>query len=131
MLQQSGVRLEGSRYEVVAPTERLRPLRDQIVVKPLPWAPSGTIQIAGDTRRARRRGTVTAVGPGCYPWRYNADRSKRWLSKAFRATEVKVGDVVELGGPTADEDWMPGLQVLIGNELHIICREEDVCGVCE
>src|ERR1700739_3187755 len=128
MLQQSGIRLEGQRHEVIHPTETIRPLRDQIVIKPLPWQPSGSIQIAGDTRRTRRTGTVVAVGPGCFPKRYNRDRSKSWDSKAFRKTEVKVGDIIEIAGPTQDEDWsLP--QVLIGNELHVICREEDVCMV--
>lgn len=130
MLQQSGIRLESQRHEVIAPTETIRPLRDQIVVKPLPWEPSRTIQVAGDTRRTCRRGVVIAVGPGVRPWRYNRDRSKRWESKAFRPCDVKVGDVVELAGPTQDEDWsFP--KVMIGNELHVICREEDVCGVRE
>lgn len=127
-MEQSGVRLESKRNEIIAATETLRPLRDQIVVRPLPWEPSRTIQIAGDTHRTRRRGTVVATGPGCYPWRYNSDRSKRWSSKAFRKTEVKVGDTVELAGPSQDSDWMFPT-VLIGNELHVICREEDVCFV--
>ena len=94
------------------------------------WQPSGTIQIAGDRQRTRRRGTVVAIGPGVRPWRYNRDRSKRWESKAFRATDVKVGDTIELGGPSQDSDWMFPC-VLIGNELHVICREEDVTGIVE
>lgn len=125
-MESSGVRLEGTRHEVIAPAERIRPLRDQIVVKPMEWNPSRTIQIAGNTRRTLR-GTVVAVGPGCYPKRYNRDRSKTWDSKAFQRTEVKVGDVVELGGLEIDGYSFP--QVLIGNELHVICREADVAGV--
>ncbi len=129
-MEQAGVRLERKAYDAIAPTETLRPLRDQIVVRPLPWEPSRTIQIAGDTHRTLRRGTVVATGPGCYPWKYNRDRSKRWESKAFRKTEVKVGDVVELAGPDQDSDWMHPT-VMIGNELHIICRDEDVCGIVD
>ncbi len=130
MLRSEGVKLDRHAHDFVAPTETLRPLRDQIVVRPLPWNPSRTIQIAGDANRTRRRGTVVATGPGCYPWRYNADRSKRWLSKAFRKTEVKVGDIVELAGPDKDSDWMFPT-VMIGNELHVVCREEDVCGIVD
>lgn len=122
-----GVRLESQRHEVISPTERIRPLRDQIVFKPIPWH-SGAIQVAGDTQRTRRRGTVVAVGPGCYPKRYNRERSKTWDSKAFRRTEVKVGDTIELGGPTQDSDWAFPC-ILVGTELHVICREEDVTGI--
>lgn len=125
-LETSGVRLESKRHEVIPTTQRIRPLRDYIVVRPLEWEPSRTIQIAGNARRTLR-GTVTAVGPGCYPKRYNRDRSKTWDSKAFRRTQVRVNDVVELGGLEIDGYSFP--QILIGNELHIICREEDVCGV--
>lgn len=127
-MEQTGVRIESTRYEVISPTERIRPLRDQILFRPLPWQPSGTIQIAGDGQRTRRRGIVIAIGPGCYPKRYNRERSKTWDSQAFRRTEVKVGDTIELGGPCQDSDWaFPG--VLIGTELHILCREEDVTGI--
>jgi len=125
-MESSGVRLESKRHEVIPTTQRIRPLRDYIVVRPLEWEPSRTIQIAGNTRRTLR-GTVTAVGPGCYPKRYNRDRSKTWDSKAFRRTQVRVNDVVELGGLEIDGYSFP--QILIGNELHVICREEDVCGV--
>ncbi len=125
-----GVKLESKRHEVIGPSERLRPLRDQIVVRPLPWKPSRTIQIAGDSQRTLRRGTVVATGPGIHPWRYNATRTKRWESKAFRPTECKVGDVVELAGPTQDESWMHPT-VLIDNVLHVICRDEDVCGIVD
>jgi len=125
-MESSGVRIESKRHEVIPATERIRPLRDYIVVRPLEWEPSRTIQIAGNTRRTLR-GTVTAVGPGCYPKRYNRDRSKSWDSKAFRRTQVRVNDVVELGGLEIDGYSFP--QILIGNELHILCREEDVAGV--
>jgi co-chaperonin GroES (HSP10) len=125
-MEVSGVRLERKTYDFIETEERIRPLRDYIVVKPLEWNPSRTIQIAGNTRRTLR-GTVVAVGPGCYPKVYNRDRSKCWLSKAFRRTQVRAGDVVELGGLEIDGYSFPTIS--IGNETHIICREEDVCGV--
>ncbi len=120
-----GVRLE-HRPEMIGADERLRPLRDQLIVKPLEWEPSQVIVVAGSKRKPLR-GVVVAVGPGCYPKLYNKDKSKSWESKAFRACEVKVGDVVELGGLEIDGYLFP--QVLIGNERHVICREADVCGV--
>jgi co-chaperonin GroES (HSP10) len=124
-VESTGVRLDRVATDIVS-HGTLRPLRDHIIVKPLPWQPSATIQIAGDKRKPLR-GIVTAVGPGCYPWRYNKDRSKRWLSKQLRPTEVKVGDMVELGG--LEIGGYSFQQVMIGTEMHIICREADVCGI--
>ena len=121
-----GVVIDRTCTDILPPGTKLRPLRDQIIVKPLAWEPSKTIQIAGDTRKPLR-GTVVAVGPGCYPKRYNRDRSKTWDSKAFRRTEVKVGDMVELGG--LELGGYRFQQVVMDNELHVICREEDVTGV--
>lgn len=124
--ESSGVRIERKGTDVIPAGQTLRPLRDQLIVKRLDWTPSKIIQVAGDTRKTLR-GVVVAAGPGCYPWRYNADRSKRWQSRALRKTEVKVGDIVQLGGLEANGYGFP--EVIIDNELHIICREEDVCGV--
>ncbi|MDE2104108.1 MAG: hypothetical protein KGL39_43120 [Patescibacteria group bacterium] len=126
MIKQEGIRLESEENNFIAPTEKLRPLRDQIIVRPLQWEPSRTIQIAGDTR-GTLRGEVVAVGPGTYPWCYSKDRSKRWESKQFRPTQVKVGDIVELGGLEIDGYLFQ--KIVIGNELHVICREEDICGI--
>ena len=121
-----GKRLERRTTDFIGSKETIRPLRDHIVVKPIAWEPSKVIKIAGDTRKPLR-GTVVAVGPGCYPKRYNKDRSKTWDSKVFQRTQVRVGDLVELGGLEINGYEFP--QILIGNELHIICREADVAGV--
>jgi co-chaperonin GroES (HSP10) len=121
----SGVRLDRQSTDII-PQGSLRPLRDHIIVKPLDWTPSKIIQVIDQTNKPLR-GVVKAVGPGCYPWRYNAGRSKRWPSQVFRKTEVKVGDTVELGGLENQGYSFP--QVLIGTELHLICREEDVVGI--
>lgn len=123
-IESTGIRLDRTATDQVNGT--LRPLRDHIVVKPLNWQPSKIIQIAGDTRKPLR-GVVVAVGPGVYPWIYNKDRSKRWPSKQFRKTEVKVGDTVELGGLENGGYSFP--QVIIGTELHVVAREADVCGI--
>jgi co-chaperonin GroES (HSP10) len=124
--ESSGVRIERKSTDVIPQGQTLRPLRDHLIVKRLDWEPSKTIQVAGDTRKTLR-GVVVAAGPGCYPWRYNSDRSKRKPSAAFRKTETKVGDIVQLGGLEAHGYGFP--EILIDNELHIICREEDVCGI--
>jgi co-chaperonin GroES (HSP10) len=124
-MRENTVRLEHAPDYLPAGT-KLRPLRDQIVVKPLNWEPSKIIAIAGDKRKPLR-GVVVAVGPGCYPKIYNKDRSKVWDSKQFRPCDVKVGDTVELGGLELDGYLFP--TIMIGNERHVLCREADVAGV--
>ena len=127
-LSSSGVRVGERRTpDLISERETIRPLRDYIILKPLEWKPSKVIEIAGDTRKPLR-GIVMAVGPGCYPKRYNKDRSKTWDSKAFRKCEVKEGDTVELGGLEIRGYDFPS--VLIGTEMHLICREEDVAIIC-
>lgn len=123
-----GVRMGNELLEFVKKSERIRPLRDHIVVEPLPI--ERTIML--DSIWKPTRGKVLAVGPGCYPKKYDGDKGKRtktWDSKAFRPCDVKVGDVVELGGRE------------LGGYLHqtirwgakevVVCREEDVAVVCE
>jgi hypothetical protein len=108
----------------------IRPLRDHLIVEPLPFEPSKILTTV--YRGKALRGIVRAVGPGCYPKRYDGPKGKRtrmWDSKAFRPTDVKVGDVVELGG------------LEIGGYLHqcirwgdkevVMCREEDVAIIVE
>jgi co-chaperonin GroES (HSP10) len=126
-----GIRLERSPQMLPAGTV-LRPLRDQIVVKPLAWEPSKLIVIAGNQRKPLR-GVVVFVGPG--------ERVKRrWKNSAGQVhkigemgqvipTEVKPGDVVELGG--LEIDGYAFQQVAIGHEVHLICQEKDVAGVIE
>lgn len=128
MIEQTGVRLESKRDEIISATETVRPLRDYLLVKPLQWKPSRTIQIAGNTRRTLR-GTVIAAGPGCYPKRYNRDRSKTWDAPIFRKTHAKVGDIVELGG--LQFDGYTFAKLTIGHEAYLLCRDEDVCAIVE
>lgn len=121
-----GVRIESQRHEIIPSSEQVRPLHDYILLKPIPWEPSGTIQIAGNTRRTLC-GEVIATGPGCFPLRYNRERSKSWHSPAFRQTEVKVGDIVELGG--LQFDGYSFFKLTIGHEEFMLCRDEDICAI--
>lgn len=121
-MQSSGVTVgERRTTDTLAAGERIRPLRDKILVKQLPQRLSKIIEIV-DRERKALRGVVVAVGPGRYPLRYNQNRSKCWESKAFRATEVKVGDIVALEGYSYPA-------ILIDNEQHFVCSEQDVCGI--
>jgi co-chaperonin GroES (HSP10) len=124
-LENSGVTITRERTDVIEGKE-LRMLGDYILVRPLETFTSQTLHVVHDPSKTHR-GVVVAVGKGCYPWKYNSDRSKRWPSKAFRRTQVWVGDIVHLGGLENGGYKFP--QVLFKNETHFICREEDVTGV--
>lgn len=121
-----GIRLDEQPLCALPAGTKLRPLRDQIVVKALEWEPSKVIAVAGRSGHTLR-GVVVFAGKGCYPKRYDSKRTKTWDSKAFRPTEAKVGDVVELGG--LEIGGYDFFRLLIGNELHVICRDEDVVGI--
>lgn len=127
-MEHSGVRLESTKHAIIE-TTGFRPLRDYLLVKPLPWKPSRTIEIAGDTRRTLR-GTVVKAGPGIYPKRYNRDRSKCWESPAFRPTAAKEGQTIELGGLHLDGYSWTKVMDKDGTE-YIICRDEDVAAIVE
>jgi hypothetical protein len=103
----------------------VKPLRDHLVVEPLDWRPSTTINVVYMGKPLR--GKVRAVGPGCYPKRYDGpkgQRSKSWDSKAFLPTEVRVGDTVELGGLELRGYLHPTFRW--GDKEVILCREADV-----
>lgn len=111
--------------------KQIRCLRDWMVIEPVDVVLSTVLIIREDTKPLR--GIVKAVGPGCYPKRYDhPDKQKRrkmWSSKTFRPTEVKVGDVVELGG--YDIGGYAFQTFRWGDVMHLLCREEDVSGVCK
>jgi len=122
----------------IAATMNIRLLRDQIIVEPLPVDHSRVLAIIEYTKPLR--GIVKAVGPGHFPWKYDSPdkhrRTKMWRSKTFQPTEVKIGDIVELGG--YGEDDRGGLhrgyafqQFYWGDKMHIICREADVGCIIE
>lgn len=111
--------------------QEIRCLRDQIVVEPLPIDHGGVIEVLERTKPVR--GIVKAVGPGHYPKCYDHPdkhrRTKMWDSNYFLPTEVKVGDIVELGG--YEFGGYGFQQFMWGDKMHIICSERDVSGVVE
>ena len=118
---------------------KVRPLRDQIIVEPLNMVLSHTIVTVEHSKPLR--GIVKAIGPGCYPKLYDHPekhkRTKMWDSAAFRPTEVRVGDVVELGGYVRadgpEKEWRGySFPTFVwGDQVHLICRETDVSGVVD
>lgn len=114
----------------------IRCRHDHIIVEPLevdhalPKLAELGFLIREDMRPVR--GVVKAVGPGHYPKRYDHPdkhrRTKMWKSPIFQPTEVKVGDVVELGA--AQETRGYNFQTFLwGDKMHVICTERDVAGV--
>lgn len=143
-----GTRIGNETCTIIPADAKIRPLRDQIIVEPLDWQPSKIILVAG-THTKPLRGIVRAVGPGVYPIKYldqHGDRLPDWkrgarrqmvLSRHFRPTTVKVGDIVELGGlelgtgTASDPHGYLHKTVIWGTTEMVICREEDVAIVCE
>lgn len=122
----SGVRLGNETLDCIPATARIRPLRDVIIVEPYEYIPSTIVDVAYMGKPVR--GKVLAVGPGCYPKRYDGPKGKRtksWDSKAFRPCDVKVGDKVELGG--IEIGGFLHRRIRWGDKDVVVCREEDVC----
>lgn len=122
-LRKEGVDMRDGRVEFVE--GKIKPLGDRIVVKPLQVELSTTIE--AHWRGKTLRGEVIAVGPGEFPNVYNRDRSKVRKSNYFRRTEVKVGDIVELGG--ADIGGYAFPRIMLNGEEHLIASEKDVAGI--
>lgn len=108
---------------------KLRPLRDQMIVEPLDVVYSKYLIVKSDTKPLR--GIVKAIGPGTFPKLYNhpdkQKRSKMWDSTQFRPTEVKVGDVIHLGG--LENGGYSFESFYWGDTVHIHCTEKDVAGI--
>lgn len=130
--------LSQSSRTFIQSNENIRPLRDQIIVEPLDVDHGVSFAVIEHTKALR--GIVKAVGPGHYPKRYDHPdkhrRSKMWDSKHFQRTEVKVGDIVELGGYGLDDrgGMHKGYnfqQFMWGGVMHVACREADICGILE
>lgn len=125
-----GVRVGNELLAFVRHDEQIRPLRDQIVVEPLPIDHGTSLEYAYQGKPTR--GRILAVGPGRYPIKYNGrkgQRTKSWESKHFRPCDLKVGDIVDLGG--LELGGYLFTRVIWGARDVVICREEDVAIVCE
>lgn len=112
----------------------IRMMGDRILLKPLAWEPSKILEVVRFGRPLR--GTVVAVGRGHNPIKYKTNaqgkRAQMDYSKHFRPTEVKPGDVVELGGLNQyDGKGYQFTEVLYNGEPHIVCSERDVCIVVD
>jgi len=124
-------RCERETTDYLAPGETLRPLRDGIIVKVLPLKLSQTIH--AEWAGSAVRGEIIAVGPGHYPNIHERGRTdgKDWRrvrqSSHFRPTEVKVGQIVHLGGMENGGYIWP--KIYINHEEHVHATERDICGI--
>ena len=126
----TGRRLGNETITGIRADEYLRPLRDQIVLEPLPLDLGTRLTVVYSGKPVR--GRVLAVGPGTYPKRYNGPkghRSKSWDSKAFRPCDLKPGDIVDIGG--LEINGYLHMTVRWGDREVVVCREEDVACVIE
>lgn len=123
-----GLRIANDLNVFLDPGVKLRMLGSKILVEPLGWNPSAILQVVYTGKTLR--GEVQAVGPGDYQKKYDGPkgrRTKSWYSKNFVPTQVKPGDIVELGGLELRGYLFP--TVYIGMVEHVICDEADVAGV--
>lgn len=92
-----------------------RPLRDQILVKPLPWRQSAVLEVVSHDRYSR--GIVIACGPG------EPLKDKHGRIKRLREMELRPGDYIVYGFdhifPRYDE----------GGIEYRILQDKDVCFV--
>ena len=134
-----GAELSHKTTTFVPAHEKLRPLRDVIIVEPVGGVLSAIIQVIHECKPVR--GIVRAVGPGHFPAYYldkdgdrlpdhrRSDRQKKAHGKHFVPTTVKVGQRVELGGLNTGGYAFDTFYH--GDKLMLMCREADVCGVHE
>lgn len=121
--------------EILPAGTQLRMMGDRILLKPLPVEHSALLEVVENVRPMR--GVVVAVGPGMHPYKHRPhayDRNKKTVvrSNHFLPTQVKVGDVVELGGLNVfDGKGYNFPTVMIGTQHFLIVTERDVAGVCE
>jgi len=133
----ANVRIGNELLSFVKADEQIRPLRDQIVIEPLPLDLNTSLDVVYSGRPVR--GRVLAVGSGHYPRKYfdsqgnfterRGDRKTSKLSCHFQRTEVKVGDIVDIGGLELNGLLFP--KIRWGDLDVVICREADIALVDE
>lgn len=126
----NGITIERETNCFVAADEKIRPLKDRIVVKPLDWNASKIVLAIREGRPIR--GEVMAVGPGAYQKATNKEKTKIWETDTFVPMTVKVGDIVQWGGLNIFDGKGYSFEELTwGNEKCLWITEKDVCGIEE
>lgn len=129
-----GTELSHQTLTFVPASTHIRPTQDHILVQPLPSYYSEILEVI--TSEKPLRGRVLAVGPGIYPKRYDhSDKHKRtkyWEGVVFRRTQVKVGELVDLGGVDVQGQSFQSFQTLKwGDKFCIVASERDITAIIE
>lgn len=120
----NGVQFERQTTTLIAQEEKIRPLGDRIIVKPLDWEASKIVIAIREGRPVR--GRVLAVGPGAHRKKYSKDRSSYQLGEFIPMT-VKVGDIVNWGGLNVfDGRGYSFDEIIWGTERCLVITEKDV-----
>jgi len=128
----NGVHISLTQEEVV--NGRMRMTGDRLLIKPLEWNEHGDVSriIAVERRGNCVRGRVVEAGPGIHPISRrtpSADGKTQRIdySKRFRSVQVRVGDIIELGGLNQfDGRGYSFPSVIYNGERHFIVTERDV-----
>lgn len=128
-----GVRLGNETDLVISAHETIRCVSDKILLEVLAWEPSKLLEVV--YRGKPLRGRVLAVGPGRHLTQYDGPkgkRSKMWWSNVFLPVDIKVGDIVELGG-LEQRGYLFSTYVSFrwGDKHCLVVREADVAVVTE
>ena len=128
MQESPGTRIGSECFDSLPAHAQVKPLRDHIVIEPIPYPFSQTLEVVYTGRALR--GKVRAVGPGHYRKIYNGPKGKRpksWDSKYFTPCQLKVGDIVQLGGIEIRGYLFQTFRW--GGKEMVIARENDVTGI--
>ena len=123
--QPKAAKFKQAKSAKVDANERLRPLRDQIVVKLVDVDRHNGLIVVHNGRKCIR-GVLVAAGPGRRPIRrYRNERGEVNAIGELPGLvpmELQVGDEIELSPARYTE-------ITIGGEPHLLAKEGDVLGV--
>jgi hypothetical protein len=132
-----GVRQGNELLTWIRADERIRTIGDKIAIEPLPLDLNSELEVI--YRGKPVRGIVRAVGPGHNPIKYldsqgrrtqrRGDRKTLTYSRHFLPCDLKLGDVVDIGGLDIGGYLFPLIRW--GDIEVVICTERDVCLIDE
>ena len=139
--EERGVRIEQKLNCYIPEDHHIRPMRNQIFAEPLPWTPSSILEVVSAQKPMRAK--VVAIGPGTWVKQYFSSKTGTWAptwnpparpdrtksrdSKIFKKCDVKIGDIIDLGGLEIGGYLFS--RITWGMKDILICTEDDVVGV--
>lgn len=95
---------------------KIRPLRDVLVIEPLPQNDGTLIEIPDTAKGPPMRGRVIAAGPGM---KYRMTGGEEWIPKM----DVSIGDVVQFGLYAVDLEYDGLCLIREADVLVVECRK--------